>query len=95
MQWEGLSRGLKYKHVLHWASFYGRTEVVTLLLAHRSAGGAPAAKTLRQGGKWGCWVKQHDVAKEEWCALAEWPGWLAAVRRRGAMAARAVCRRSS
>jgi hypothetical protein len=37
-------------------------------------------------------VKQRGMAKEQWRVLEERPLWLAAVRRSGAMAARAVHR---
>jgi ankyrin repeat protein len=76
----------------HWACERGHVEVIKQLLCHRSTGGAPAAATLRRGGEWGYVVRQLDAEKKEWCALGERPGWLAAVRRSGAMAARAVRR---
>jgi hypothetical protein len=83
--------------VFRWACRYGRTETVTLLLSRRNCGGAPAVKTLRQGGEWGYRVKQQDALEKQWHALAEQPRWLAAARRAGAMAARATrrCRRCS
>jgi ankyrin repeat protein len=71
------------------ACWHGRSEVVALLLSHRSVNGGAAAKTARQDGEWGY------VVKEKWHALAERPRWLAAVRRAGAMAARAARRRRS
>jgi hypothetical protein len=67
------------------------TQVIALLLGHRSTDGGAAAATLRRHGKWGY---VEIAGKEWWHALRKQPRWLAAVRRSGAMAARAVRRRS-
>ena len=74
------------RHACAW----GDADTMTLLLAHRKVNGAPVAATLRQRRMWGY---ANDAGRHH--ALAERPVWLAAVRRCGAMAARAVRRRRS
>jgi hypothetical protein len=75
----------------HQACMDECTQVIALLMCHRGADGAAAAATLRRHGKWGY---VEIAGKEWWCSLRKQPRWLAAVRRSGAMAARAVRRRS-
>jgi ankyrin repeat protein len=77
---------VRKQHALRWACYYDYMNVAVLLLSYRSSEGMPAAETVRQGGEWGC------IASGRWHALAERPMWLAAVRRSGAMAARAIRR---
>jgi hypothetical protein len=70
---------------LHYACFLSLSKAARLLLAHRNRLGAPVLPTVRRGRRWACvvWATLYHVAQ---------PRWLAAVRRSGATAARAVRR---